>query len=95
MLASLLNQLVGNELAQRYAMPKTHAASGGCVLMTLSIGLLIDGSMDGAIERLTRHPNVFLPRHECLWKVYQATAKGSSNKGEPVSKSEPALSCIE
>lgn len=51
MLASLLNQLVGNELGQRYDMPKHHAASGG---------------------------------HECLWKVYQATAKGKGS-GDPVS----------
>ncbi len=32
MLASLLTALVGSELAKRYDMPKSHAASGGCVV---------------------------------------------------------------
>lgn len=53
MLASLLNQLVGNELAQRYAMPKTHAASGGCVCKLIDpIGSRTDEYIDGWMERL-------------------------------------------
>lgn len=38
---------MGNELAKKYDMPKTHSASGG---------------------------------HECLWKIYQATAKATGEQ---------------
>lgn len=39
--------VMGNELAKKYDMPKTHSASGG---------------------------------HECLWKIYQATAKATGEQ---------------